>query len=94
MADRKVNMAYRTLDVKVDKIDIYTNKMVIKKPCLKSQKNSRLKTVFKLDNNTIITGKDNHSLKLSDIKIGKRVSVDFIKTDDKKFLAKGIIVLN
>lgn len=87
-------MAYRTLDVKVDKIDIYTNKMVIKKPCLKSCKNSRLKTVFKLDSNTIITGKDNHSLKLADIKIGKRVSVDFIKTDDKKLLAKGIIVLN
>lgn len=87
-------MAYRTIDVKVDKINIYTNKMVIRKPPLKSCKNSRLKTVFKLDNNTIITSKDNHSLKLADIKIGKRVSVDFIKTEDKKFLAKGISVLN
>ncbi len=87
-------MAYRTIDVKVDKVDIYTNKMVIKKTQIKSCKNSRLKTVFKLDNNTIITSKDNHFLKLADIKIGKRVSVDFIKTEDRKFLAKGISVLN
>ncbi len=87
-------MAYRTLDVKVDKIDIYTNRMVIKQTRLKNSKNGRLKTVFKLDINTIITSKDNLSLKLGDIKIGKRVSVDFIKTKDKKLLAKGINVLN
>ena len=87
-------MAYRTLDVKVDKVDIYANRMVIKQTRLKSGKNSRLKTVFRLDTNTIITSKDNHSLKLADIKIGKRVSVDFIKTKDKKLLAKGISVLN
>ena len=87
-------MAYRTLDVKVDKIDIYTNRMIIKQTRLKKGKTGRLKTTFKLDTNTIITSKDNHSIKLIDIKIGKRVSVDFIKTRDKKLLAKGISVLN
>lgn len=87
-------MAYRALDVKVAKIDLYANRMVIRQDKVKTGKIEPIRTVFNIDINTIITNKYNRSLKLADIKVGKRVSVDFIKTKDKKLLVKGISVLN
>lgn len=87
-------MAYRALDVKVAKIDLYANRMIIRQDKVKTGKVEPIRTVFNVDINTIITNKYNRSLKLADIKVGKRVSVDFIKTKDKKFLVKGISVLN
>lgn len=38
--------------------------------------------------------KDNRSLKLTDIKVGDKVNVDFMKTQERKLLAKGITVLS
>ncbi len=87
-------MAYRALDVKVAKVDVYANRMVIRQNKIKTGKIGCIRTVFNVDTNTIITNKHNRSLKLADIKVGKRVSVDFIKTKDNKLLVKGISVLN
>lgn len=87
-------MAYRALDVKVAKVDLYANRMVIRQDKIKTGRIEPIRTVFNVDINTIITNKYNRSLKLADIKVGKRVSVDFIKTKDKKLLIKGISVLN
>lgn len=88
-------MAYRALDVRVAKIDVFASRLVIRQNSLstRAQKGS-YNTVFRVDTNTIITNKENRSLKFTDLKVGNRVSVDFIKTKDKKFLVKGISILN
>ena len=87
-------MAYRVFDVKVAKVDVGANKLVIKLKKIKEGKVKYLKTVFIVDNCTLITGKDNRTVMLSDIKVGNRVTVDFMKMKDRKLLAKGISVLN
>lgn len=86
-------MAYRALGVRVAKVDVFSNRLVIRQNKLKTGKGF-YNTVFRVDTNTIITNKDNRSLKFTDIKVGNRISVDFIKTKDKKFLVKGISILN
>jgi hypothetical protein len=87
-------MGYRILDVKVAKIDPGRNKLVIKRKKVRAGKARYLKNVFVLDAKTLITGKENKTVQLSEIKVGNRVTIDFIKTQDKKLLAKGISVLN
>ena len=87
-------MSYRVFDVKVAKVDVGTNKLVIKRKKIKEDKVKYLKTPFIIDNCTLITGKDNRTVMLSDIKVGNRVTVDFMKTKDRKLLAKGINVLS
>lgn len=87
-------MGYRILDVKVAKIEPEKNKLVIKRKKIKEGKVKYLKTVFVLDNYTLITDKDNHTVILSDIKVGNRVTVDFMKMKDRRLLAKGISVLS
>ena len=87
-------MSYRVFDVKVAKIDVGANKLVIKRKKIKEGKVEYLKTVFIVDNCTLITAKDNCTVMLSDIKVGNRITVDFMKIKDRKLLAKGISVLN
>ena len=87
-------MAYRIFDVKVAKVEIGANKLVIKRKKAKEGKVRYLKTVFVMDNCTLITGKDNETLTPSDIKVGNRVTIDFMKTKDRKLLTKGISVLS
>jgi hypothetical protein len=87
-------MGHRILDVKVAKIDPERNKLVIKKKKARAGKARCLKNIFVLDANTLITDKDNKTVTLSEIKVGNRVTIDFIKAQDKKLLAKGISVLN
>ena len=87
-------MGYRIFDVKVAKVDLGVNKLVIKRNKVRGGKARYLKNVFVLDANTLITGKENKTVQLSEIKIGNRVTVDFLKSKDKKLLAKGISVLN
>jgi Cu/Ag efflux protein CusF len=87
-------MSYRVFDVKVAKVDVGANKLVIKRKKINEGKVEYLKTVFIVDNCTLITGKDNRTVMLSDIKVGNRVTVDFMKIKDRKLLAKGISVLN
>ena len=87
-------MGYRILDVKVLKIDPERNKLVIKRKKIKAGKARFLKNIFVVDASTLITGKDNRTITLSEIKVGNRVTIDFIKTQDKKLLAKGISILN
>jgi hypothetical protein len=87
-------MAYRVFDVKVAKVDVGANKLVIKRKKIKEGKVKYLKTVFVVDSCTLITGKDNHKVILSDIKVTKRVTIDFMKTKDRKLLVKGISILN
>jgi len=86
-------MAYRVFDVKVAKVNVGANKLVIKRKKAKEGKVRYLKTVFVMDNCTLITGKDNETLTPSDIKVGNRVTIDFMKTKDRKLLAKGISIL-
>ena len=87
-------MGYRILDVKVAKVSPERNKLVIKRKKVRAGKARYLKNVFVLDANTLITNKDNKTVTLSEIKVGNRVTIDFIKTQDKKLLAKGISILN
>jgi len=87
-------MAHRALEVKVAKINLDTSTLVIKRPKKRLGKSHHLKTIFKVDPLTVITGKDNRSLKLIDIKVGDKVNVDFIKTQERRLLAKGISILS
>ena len=87
-------MAYRVFDVKVAKVDVGANKLVIKRKKVKEGKVKYLKTVFVIDNQTLITNKDNHTVRLLDIKVGNRITIDFMKTKDRKLLTKGISVLS
>jgi hypothetical protein len=92
MKKLKHKMGYRILDVKVAKVE--SSRLVIKRKKIREGKVKYLKTVFIVDNCTLITGKDNRTVMLSDIKVGNRVTVDFMKIKDKKLLAKGISILN
>ena len=87
-------MAHRALEVKVAKVNLGTSTLVIKRTKQKLGKIQYLKTVFKVDTLTVITGKDNRSLKLTDIKVGDKINVDFMKNQERKLLAKGITVLS
>ena len=87
-------MSYRAFDVKVAKVDVGANKLVIKRKKIKEGKVKYFKTVFMVDNCTLVTSKDNRTVMLSDIKVGNRVTVDFMKIKDEKLSAKGISILN
>ena len=87
-------MAHRALEVRVAKINLDTSTLVIKRAKKRLGKSHYLKTVFKVDPLTVITGKDNRSLKLADIKVGDKVNVDFMKTQERRLLAKGISILS
>jgi len=87
-------MGYRILDVKVAKVDPERNKLVIKREKVRAGKTRYLKNIFVVDASTLIIATDNCTITLSEIKVGNRVTIDFIKTQDKKLLAKGISVLN
>jgi hypothetical protein len=87
-------MGYRILDVKVAKIDPGRNKLVIKRKKVRAGKTRYLKNIFVVDASTLITNKDNSTITLSEIKAGNRATIDFIKTQDRKLLAKGISILN
>jgi hypothetical protein len=87
-------MGYRILDVKVAKVNLEANKLIIKINKTGARKIKYLKNVFLLHTSTLITTKDNQTVRLSGIKVGNRVTIDFIKTQDKKLLAKGISILN
>jgi len=78
----------------VAKINLDTSSLIIKRPKKRLGKSQYLKTVFKVDPLAVITGKDNRSLKLADIKVGDKVNVDFMKTQERKLLAKGITILS
>jgi len=69
-------MAHRALEVKVAKVNPDTSTLVIKLAKKRLGKSHYLKTVFKVDPLTAITGKDSRSLKLADIKVGDKVNVD------------------
>ena len=85
-------MGYRILDVKVAKIDLGTNKLVTRKSKITAGNKRDLRNIFVLDTCTLITGSNNQTIPLSEIKVGNRVTIDFIKVPDNKLLAKGISV--
>jgi len=87
-------MGYRILDVKVAKVDLGANKLVIKRKKVRAGKAGFLKNIFVVETSTLITDKDNRTITLSEIKVGSRITIDFMKTQDKKLLAKGISVLS
>ncbi|PIQ90599.1 MAG: hypothetical protein COV71_03685 [Candidatus Omnitrophica bacterium CG11_big_fil_rev_8_21_14_0_20_41_12] len=87
-------MGYRILDVKVAKVNLGANKLIIKIKKIGTKKVRYLKNVFLLHAGTLITSSENQTVQLSEIKVGNRVTIDFIKTQDKKLLAKGISILN
>jgi len=87
-------MSYRILDVKVVKVDPGRNKLVIKRKKVRTEEMGVLKNIFVADVYTLVTGKDNRTITLSEIKVGSRITIDFMKTQDKRLLVKGISVLN
>jgi len=86
-------MAYRAIDVKIMRIDIDRNRLTIRRRKIRTGKIRHLKTVFIVDRGTLVTTKDNCTIAVSDIKPSSRATIDFIKTEDKKLLAKGISIL-
>ncbi|MFA5092455.1 MAG: hypothetical protein WC543_00710 [Candidatus Omnitrophota bacterium] len=87
-------MGYRILDVKVAKVNLGANKLVVKRKKASGSKTRFLENVFVLNINTLITSKENKTIQLSGIRVGSKVTIDFIKTQGKKLLAKGISILN
>jgi hypothetical protein len=87
-------MGYRILDVKVAKIDPERNKLVIKRKKVRAGKVRFIKNIFVVDTSILVTDKDNRTITLDQIKINNRVTIDFIKTQDRNLLAKGINVLS
>lgn len=86
-------MAYRAIDVKVAKVDLGSNRLAIKRKEVKKGKVIYLRVSFQVDPGAVITSRDNRSLLFSDLEVGNRVTIDFIKAKEK-FLIKGIILLN
>jgi len=93
-------MAYRIFNVKVLKVDADNNKLIIQRKKADIGKTENLKTAFKVDPHAIITNRSGSFLKISDIKPGDRINIDFIKTrdireaKDKSLLAKGINIMD
>jgi len=87
-------MSYRILDVKVAKINLNAGKLVIKKKKSAGGSVNCPGDIFFLDTTTLITSNNNQTIPFSEIKVGKRVTIDFIKVKDSKLLVKGISVLN
>lgn len=87
-------MSYRILDVKVEKVNLDTGKLVIKKKKAVGGSVKCPRDIFVLDTTTLITSSSNQTIPLSEIKAGNRVTIDFIKVKDNKLLVKGISVLN
>lgn len=85
-------MAFRVIDVKVVKVEAEFNRFVIRREKIRLGKRKIFKTLFRADPDAVIT-KRNRPLLLSNIKRGDRVIIDFIKTNGKELLAKGINVL-
>ena len=90
----KNKMGHRIIDVKVTKVDLGANKLVIKRKKVRAGKARYLKNIFLLDAHTLITNRNNQTAILLEIKVGNRVTIDFTKTQDRKLLAKGISILN
>ena len=84
----------RILDVKVAKVDLWTSKLFIKRKKVRAGKTVFLRSIFVIDSSTLITGKDNRTITLSEIKVGNRETIDFLKIQDRKLSARGISVLN
>jgi predicted RNA-binding protein with PUA domain len=87
-------MSYRILDAKVIKVDLAANKLVIKRKKINAGKTVSLRNIFMVDTFTLITTDNNSTIAFSKIKVGSKVTIDFMKTPDKKLLARGISILN
>jgi len=87
-------MSYRLLDVKVEKVNLDTGRLVIKKKKAVGGNIKCPRDIFVLDPATLITSRSNQTIPFSEIKAGNRVTIDFVKIKDNKLLIKGISVLS
>ena len=89
-----VNHSYRMIGVRIAEIDVSFRKVGIKQSVQQIDgKKILLKLYFQVDRQAIITGKDNAFLDLSDIKVGNKVIIDFVKIYQGEKLIKGIRIL-
>ena len=91
---RKGRISDRLLGVKVKSVDNNVRRLVTEGRKVSGSKVKYVKTNFIVDTRTLIIGKGNKSSALYDIKAGNKINIDFIKTQDKKMLAKGINILD
>ncbi|MDD5652902.1 MAG: hypothetical protein PHT31_01905 [Candidatus Omnitrophica bacterium] len=90
---RKGRISGRLLGVKVKKIDNNARRLVVEEKRISGERVKCIKIIFSIDPHTLIIAKGNKSVCFSDIKTGNKIDIDFIKTQDKKILAKGIVIL-
>ena len=98
----KNKVGYRILDVKVAKVGLGANKLVIKRKKAGAGKGRFLRNIFVIDASTLITGKNNRTITLKDvygnaiplakIKPGSRVNVDYVKENSGRLVVSDIIV--
>lgn len=86
-------MAYRIINTKVARVCCKVGKLVVKQNKLAASKLKFSQDIFMIDATTLITDKNNHTVPLSGVKVGSRVTIDFVRTENKKLLARGISVL-
>ena len=91
---RKGRISDRLLGVKVKSVDNNAKRLVTEEIKVSGSKVKYVKTNFIVDTQTLIIGKGNKNAGLCDIKAGNKINIDFIKTQDKKLLAKGIAILD
>ena len=93
-------MAYRIFDAKIIKIDSSNNRLIVQRKKMNTTMAKCSRTTFKVDSLAIITGKDSSFLKISDLKSGNRINIDFVRmkdivgAKDNSLLAKGINVID
>jgi len=91
---RKGRISDRLLEVKVKSVDNNAKRLVTEEIRVSGNRAKHIKTIFTADTQTLIIGKGNKTAGLCDIKAGNKINIDFIKTQDKKMLAKGITILD
>ena len=91
---RKGRISGRLLGVKVKSVDNNAERLVTEEIRVSGNRAKHIMTIFTIDSQTLIIGNGNKNASLREIKAGNKINIDFIKTQDKKLLAKGIALLD
>ena len=82
-------MAHRIFDVKIVKVDVRKKILVVEEKTGKKIK----KIVFRTVQETLITDKHSNVLNMLELKIGKRVIIDFFINKSETLVARGVMLL-
>ena len=91
---RKGRISGRLLGVKVKSVDNNAERLVTEEIRVSGNRAKHIMTIFTIDSQTLTIGNGNKNASLREIKAGNKINIDFIKTQDKKLLAKGITILD